>query len=280
MGQELLKIKGSDVNIDLCIGTITHNGEIRAKTQKCLDQAIRYMHSKGYTMAMRRETGSLIPLSRNRIAEMAVEISAKCLIFVDADMVFAEDAMEKLLKHDRDIISGLCTQRAAPYMPVAKMRTKEGGYLVAEGVGSGRLIEVDGIGSAFVCIKPRVFEALNQPYYAIPAVNSMQDYVEAIEDIKTVLASYTDTRETLINRLKDTLLKHQGKPKNRSLVGEDYFFCEKARMEGFKIFVDTSLHIGHLGEKPYCYDDYLEYKKYRDAQKDIPKDAEAVNAVT
>ena len=60
--------------------------------------------------------------------------------------------------------------------------------------------------------------------------------------------------------IKTKVLKEMKKPwffyeDNRS---EDIMFCEEARRQGFKIFVDTTLKIGHIGDK-YSYEIFDSY---------------------
>lgn len=46
-------------------------------------------------------------------------------------------------------------------------------------------------------------------------------------------------------------------PKNGSVLGEDLYFCQQMKAVGYRIFVDTGVHIGHLGMYPYSYKDTL-----------------------
>lgn len=266
-----------DVQLDALICTLSHNGEIKAQTHKCFDRLIRASVKAGLNLGMDRQSGALIPLSRNRAAEKAVDANAKHLLFIDSDMVFDDDALIRLIKHDRDIISGLAVARAAPFTPVAKMRLPDGMYKVKDGLNEGRLFEVDGVGAAFLLIKTHVFKALPQPYFAITAINQRQDYEQLLDEVRLLRQSYSDVPEMMRNKL-DTIIKaHNKKPKNRALVGEDYYFCELARDRGFKIYVDTALHIGHLGEMAFTLEHHLDYREQQDAKK-REKDIGAINA--
>ncbi len=265
------------VPLDALICTLSHNGEIKAQTHKCFDRLIRASVKAGLNLGMDRQSGALIPLSRNRGAEKSVDSGAKFLLFIDSDMVFEEDALMRLMKHDKDIISGIAVSRAAPFTPVAKMRKPDGMYDVKAGLNEGRLFEVDGVGAAFLLVKTSVFKALPQPYFAIPAINQRQDYEQLLGEVKSLRTSYSDAPEMMRNKLDSIIKGHAKKPKNRSLVGEDYYFCELARDHGFKVYVDTAVHIGHLGEIAFTLEHYLDYKDQTDAKK-REEDLEATNA--
>lgn len=68
------------------------------------------------------QIGSLIYTSRNKLAQKAIEIEADYVLWLDSDMTFQPDLMEKMfdrLKKDKlDILTGLYFRRVHPYSPV------------------------------------------------------------------------------------------------------------------------------------------------------------------
>ena len=44
-------------------------------------------------------------------------------------------------------------------------------------------------------------------------------------------------------------------------MGEDIFFCRKAKRKGYKIWLDTGLIIGHVGDCAYTIFDYLSFRE-------------------
>lgn len=128
------------------------------------------------------------------------------LLFIDDDMVFNDDAFERLLSHDLPIVGGLCHNRRPPYMPIL-MREYNGGYTFVydydREIDENGLIEVDATGAAFLLVKREVFEkiaATGEDPFAIRG------------------------------------------------PGEDISFCLRAKEQGYKIYVDTTVEIGHVGE--------------------------------
>jgi len=68
------------------------------------------------------QIGSLIYTSRNKLAQKAIEMEADYVLWLDSDMTFQPDLMEKMfdrLKKDKlDILTGLYFRRVHPYSPV------------------------------------------------------------------------------------------------------------------------------------------------------------------
>lgn len=157
--------------------------------------------------------GSLIYDSRNRLAEYAVRINADYILWLDSDMTFPPDVLERMMKvldeHEEiDVLTGLYFRRAQPFTPVAfdVLETDEKGELhftnmdeVPDGIR-----EVAGCG--FGCVLMRtdcLFDIAGKegPIWFSPLAN----------------------------------------------VGEDCAFCMRARKYGYKIFIDPSIEFGHMG---------------------------------
>lgn len=105
---------------------------------------------------------------RNMAVEEAKKAGSDWLLFADADMTFAPDALERLLAHRLPIVGGLCREKRPPFSAVL-YRTQE----VPEGLhyyepfepnGEG-LIEVAGTGCGFLLIAMQVFDAIEPPYF-------------------------------------------------------------------------------------------------------------------
>ncbi len=134
------------------------------------------------------------------------------LMWIDDDMSFAPDALERLLSWDLPIVGGLCHNRRDPYHPILGKHMDP-----AWGNGDGVVgflydhppdarVEVDATGGAFLLVKRVVFEAITEKF-------GYGKWWAPIDD-----------------------------------QSEDFSFCERARAAGFKVHVDTGLEVGHLAE--------------------------------
>lgn len=157
--------------------------------------------------------GSLIYDSRNRLAEYAVRIEADYILWLDSDMTFPPDTLERMMKvldehKDIDILSGLYFRRSTPFTPVAfdVLETDEDGVLKFENMDDvpDELREVAGCGFGGVLMKTDcLFDIAGKegPVWFSPLAN----------------------------------------------VGEDCAFCMRARKYGYKIYLDPSIEFGHMG---------------------------------
>lgn len=171
--------------------------------------------------------GNMLTLQRN---EAIRQMRGDWLLFIDDDMVFAPDAIKRLIatrdELDLDILGGLCFRRGAPYHPTLYMREQptEGYYNFLES-WSTDLVEVDATGMAFLVIHKRVFEKIADtpmPPYEYRVSNPAPDF-----------------------------FRWEGR------LGEDLRFCQDAKAAGCRVFVDTRIEIGHIGELVIDKEAYL-----------------------
>lgn len=139
--------------------------------------------------------GTILPNQRTNLIRKVIESHAGHVLFIDSDMRFPEDTIDKLLSHKKDIIGANCKHRQAnKWTAGISSRGKTG------------IQEVDNIGFGVTLIRTEVFIKMAEPWFATP-----YDGVQ--------------------------------------FVGEDVFFCRKAKEMGYKIFIDHDLSqdVKHIG---------------------------------
>jgi len=162
--------------------------------------------------------GNALVYQRN---EAVARLRGDWLLFIDDDMTWQPDAVARLVRtrdeYDLDMVGALCFRRSHPYQPTLYMRESptSGRYTYLEKWAPDALVEVDATGLAFCLIHKRVFERL--------AGAEMPSY----EERQHKYASF---------------FRWEGG------LGEDLAFCQDAKTAGCRIFVDTSIRIGHMGE--------------------------------
>lgn len=170
--------------------------------------------------------GSLVYDSRNNLASYAMEIEADYILWLDSDMTFEANTLERMLKvldehEDIDILTGLYFRRVAPFTPVlfSKLEEKDG-VLEWEGFDENipdELFEVAGCGFGGVLMKTDCL-------YTIAA----------------------DEGGAWFTPLKN--------------AGEDCAFCIRARKKGHKIYCDPSIEFGHMGYAAVTRNFYESFK--------------------
>ena len=150
----------------------------------------------------------LTPLARERLCERAVEHGMDYIYMIDDDMMCPIDMFERLYAHQKDIIAPLAFSRYGPHKPV--IYTLKSGYDVF----------------------------LRQHYYVnLPVMNYPKDQLVQCDAVGFGAVLF-----------KTSVLKDIPKPwfMTTSGAGEDVHFCHSAGKAGYKIFVDTSVKLGHL----------------------------------
>lgn len=104
------------------------------------------------------EISSLIYTSRNHLAEIAIKGEYDYILWLDSDMVFPADLLERLMEDikDRDMVCGLYYRRQVPYSPVAFQKLERDGNTVShEDLEDhpGEIFEVAGCGFGVVLMR-------------------------------------------------------------------------------------------------------------------------------
>lgn len=139
---------------------------------------------------------------------------------IDSDIVWNPEHFIKLLQSDYDLISGVYFESQGAD---AMIHRNKNDYrpMTREEVASQQQVEeifpVYGVGLGFMCIKSGVFESLKRPWYGLGKV---QQEVDGI-----------------IYELP---------------LGEDLYFCERVAENGYQVYVDSSVIVGHIKSNIVC----------------------------
>lgn len=166
--------------------------------------------------------------ARNKIVETAKERGATHLMFIDSDMSFPADGIERLVEHNLDVVGGLYYRRQPPHYPViSQLVTDKDGVqspVIPNEFPTDKLFQVWGLATGFLLIKMSVFEKLQAPYFYFGKLGKKE-------------------------------------------LGEDYYFCKLVNDAGFKIWCDPTIPLGHVGEYIFTDLDYLAYKDVLEKHK-------------
>lgn len=157
--------------------------------------------------------GSLIYESRNNLAKQAMQAKADYIMWLDSDMTFAPDTMTRLQQHMEnglDIVTGIYFRRRPPFTPT----------LFKE------LRRTD---------DPNVAEHAN-----------FDDYPQ--DSLFEIAGCGFGCVMTRVSVLEDVMLNYQDWFGPVCGLGEDLSFCLRARELGYKIYCDSSIKCGHIGQ--------------------------------
>ena len=160
------------------------------------------------------QVGSLVYMSRNDLARRAIEMDADFIFWLDSDMVFDPDVLERLMKHfnnpDVDMVTGIYYRRVPPFSPVLfkSLEFEDGKATKWEEYDDPQedgLFEIAACGFGCVLMRTEVAMSVQGRF-------------------GNMFAPIGDT-------------------------GEDLAFRHRATECGFKIYCDPSFPLGHVGQQ-------------------------------
>lgn len=175
----------------------------------------------------------LIQYARERLVESALELNCDYLFMVDDDMLSPPDLFYRLAAHDKDIVAALAFTRNPDHKPVI-YETMESGFDQATGIKYGGF-------TRFVNNYPK-----NQ----------------LVECDAVGFGAVLIKTEVFRNVKRPWFFGMEG-------TGEDITFCVKAKKAGFRVWMDTSIKLGHLGAPTIITEEYSEaWNKMTDDQRE------------
>jgi hypothetical protein len=107
--------------------------------------------------------GSVVAESRTRLANEALEHGATHLLWLDSDIHFPANVVNKFLQHNRDIIAANYSTRYHPYRSVAFVDPDNTEQRLETRFG---LHKIWAVGMGCMMVKRQVFEELPKPWFS------------------------------------------------------------------------------------------------------------------
>jgi hypothetical protein len=194
--------------------------------QEC-DAALKELERRGYTV--RRVGGySAIDQGRNQMATDALAEGFEETLWIDSDISFNPDDVEKLRAHPYPVVIGIYPQKGRralashiiPGTPTMTFGQK------------GSLVEMLYGGTGFMLIRRQAYLTM-QERLCLPLCNDRFG--------QAMIPFF----QPLIRRIEDGYW----------YLAEDYAFCQRARACGFSIVADTTIRLSHIGTYKYSWED-------------------------
>lgn len=154
------------------------------------DMITRVKPSDNIELLMANCCGSRITSNRNQLVKMAQRKGATHILFIDTDMIWPNDALQRLLTHGRDIVCATtCKRGDEEGIPIGCAIAQEGGKPGVVEVRGG-LVEMRLVGSCFMLIRMEVFDKIGLPaYYEPPDAENGDAFGEDITFCKLATAA-------------------------------------------------------------------------------------------
>lgn len=185
-------------------------GSVKSKTSLCLaEMCLKFGHRIKEVWSIDR---TYLHRSRESMMEAAAKTDATHLMFIDSDVIFEPDAMEKLLRQGLGVVGATYRMRDQ-LRRVAAHKPLDAEYGAAREIRladkQNKTHEVRAVPTGFMLVDLDVVRAIPQPWF---------DF---------------------------------GRNNPDEWMGEDVFFCEKLREHGHQIWMDPTIPVGHIGDWVY-----------------------------
>ena len=191
------------------------------------DDGLRELERRGLEVRRYSSTAA-IDRSRCEIATKALRDGFDELMWIDSDIKFDPDSVERLRAYDLPIVGGIYAKKGVQDLAVY---FEAGTTELTMGEG-GALVDVRYVGTGFLCTQRIVYDDI-QRTFSLPACNTRFNSPAVPYFLPMVIADAP----------------------GYWYLGEDYAFCERARQAGHKIVVDTAIRLGHVGQYAYGWED-------------------------
>ncbi len=167
-------------------------------------------------ISLKISEGTLIANQRAELSLDAMREGCTHLLFIDSDMRFPQDMISRLLAHDLDIVATNCARRRMPTGPTAQVYKENGD---------------------------------RELVWTLPESTGLQEVGSVGMGVMLIKAG-------VFKALSEPWYETPWRSDKRGYIGEDVFFCKKAREAGFKIWIDhdVSKEIGHIGMFEFKHD--------------------------
>jgi hypothetical protein len=238
-----------------------------SQIEPACEAGLKELERRGY--AVRRVRGyAAVDQARNQMATDALAEGCSETLWIDADIGFHPDDVEKLRAHRLPIVCALYPQKGKRALACHVL---PGEQQITFGQKGG-LIEVQYAGCGFMLVRREVYvtmqERLGLPtcnlHFGRPMVPFFLPLVREgggerkseAEGLRGRDCSSLPTNHGPLatDQLSPTT-SHQPPTTSPWYLAEDFAFCERARQCGYQVIADTSIRLLHFGSYGYTWED-------------------------
>ncbi len=193
----------------VCVA-VPHGGTVKGRLMSDLIAALFALRQEiGFVWA--EVEGTLGPRNRWLAGQQALQTGCDYLWLVDADQTIPDDALPRLIDHDKDLIGADYSYRRFPLISTVKMLDEDGQITVADrSTFPNRPFICYAIGSGCKLVKVDALKRIPQPWFAL-----------------------------------------EWGPDGDLCKTDDVWFCEQAKKVGIDTWCDPTIDVGHIGDHVY-----------------------------
>jgi hypothetical protein len=201
-----------------------------------------------------------IDQARNEMATAALADGFEETVWIDSDISFEPDAVERLRSHGLPIVCGIYARKAMRALACHVLPGTDRLVFGAE----GGLTELLYAAAGFLLVRRQVYVDI-QERLALPVCNQRfgQATIPFFQPLVIGDAEMQkedremENREMEASGVRYPIISSSPlvSPHRNWYLPEDYAFCERARQCGFKIMADTKIRLWHHGSYGYSWED-------------------------
>lgn len=171
---------------------------------------------------------SLVSRSRNTITANFLATDATHLLWLDSDLIFGPEHVKRILTHGVDVVGGFYPKKAqGPIQWV--VNAMDGG--VESPISTNGLQEVKYVGTGFMLISRVVFESMIAKHGGEIGFTADETGRQEYDFWSVGVKQFPNG--------------------TRRYLSEDWFFCQRWRELGGKVWADTKIVCKHVGQAVY-----------------------------
>jgi glycosyltransferase involved in cell wall biosynthesis len=199
------------------IGTPSYDGRIDVWFANSLIATVKMAIEKNiHVHAIYTSYDSLIQRARNSLFKLALDGGYDDLFFIDSDVEWDPEWFFRLLERPEPIVGAALIKKADKEGYTVKLLDKQ-----LKWSNDRKIIEVDGVGTGFMKVSRFALQKLWE--VSSPYISENEEH-RMICDIRV---------------------------ENGDLISEDYIVCKKWQDLGYKVWLDPTITINHIGIKKF-----------------------------
>jgi hypothetical protein len=202
------------------------------------------------------EVGQPIDISRNIAVSKALQMNARYLLFIDSDIVFPGDTLEKLLSYRLPVVGAAYRSRGPPYNVVANVDNHQVGPEVLKDPNTD-LLKVDNVGMGFTLIDMRVIKSLANKL-------EWRCFLDHTQQIKQEVARY-DNQKAIDQGYKCSICQkllvakffdYRSGKANKDAISEDFYFCKLCKDNQIPVHLSAKTFVKHMSQQQIGIDGF------------------------
>lgn len=245
---------------------VTTYGMLTHQTTQCLMAARSFTEKQGLTnIEWTTLPGALVEKARNEAVRQMLAKGHGWLLFIDGDCTFEPNAILTLIQSaygempQADAMGAWCPLRGDLALPTIDSGT---GTWESWYPGSG-IVPVMRTGGAFLLVKRHVFEAMKDPWFRMRVPSRAVDDFAGIDNWMRMKFNGQNPFRDQMPEIWDKAFKCATDDPSIVAenfvpveVGEDSGACDRMKLAGFQIFVNTNIACGHVDQKVLTWADH------------------------